>query len=161
MNMPGMIVTEDLVRDAAGNIDWSVWPYGLGARWPHFTPAEFRCGDEDEIILCTRKLDALEELRARACEAAGVDAPLRINRPSLGLMRRGYRTAAANALVRGSKNSQHMRGRADDVDCPVLTPKELALLAEGVPVYREGGIGVYDTFVHLDSRPDGPARWVG
>jgi hypothetical protein len=35
----------------------------------------------------------------------------------------------------------------------------LAVIAEEIPLFREGGIGVYASWVHLDVRQSGKARW--
>jgi uncharacterized protein YcbK (DUF882 family) len=48
---------------------------------------------------------------------------------------------------------------AADISCKELTPHELAALANQVSVFREGGIGVYVSWVHLDVRKNGKARW--
>lgn len=68
----------------------------------------------------------------------------------------GYRCATWNIAVGGSPKSQHLLGRAADLH--LNSPwegKVLALLASRVGM---GGIGVANTFIHVDS---GPAnrRW--
>ncbi len=67
----------------------------------------------------------------------------------------GYRCPEHNAEVGGVQNSQHLYGRAADIFVDGLTPLQLAALAE-----RAGadGIGIYDDFVHVDTRGD-YARW--
>lgn len=58
--------------------------------------------------------------RVRAC----VNWPLKINS--------GFRCAELNALVGGSPNSQHMKGEAVDLTCPVLKdPRTLAAFLSG------------------------------
>lgn len=66
------------------------------------------------------------------------------------------RCHAHNKEVHGSKNSQHVLGRA--LDLFVDDPKKVyAWLCDEYPgVY---GFGLYSTFVHIDTRTDGPARW--
>ena len=61
-----------------------------------------------------------------------------------------------NKKVGGSKNSQHVLARA--MDLPVKDPKALYdyLCDKYTDKY---GFGVYDTFVHIDTRTNGPARW--
>jgi uncharacterized protein YcbK (DUF882 family) len=46
------------------------------------------------------------------------------------------------------------------VACPDgISPGQLADLAEGIDLFREGGIGIYPSWVHLDVRKNGKARW--
>ena len=40
-----------------------------------------------------------------------------------------------------------------------VSPEQLAVIAEEIPLFREGGIGVYASWVHLDVRQSGKARW--
>jgi Peptidase M15 len=79
-----------------------------------------------------------------------------------------YRSPSYNASIGGASQSQHVEGRATDINVIVngltLRPEKVAELANGVEEFRNGGIGWYDedhgNFVHLDHRPNGPARWV-
>lgn len=68
----------------------------------------------------------------------------------------GARCLAHNVEIGGSKNSQHTKGRA--MDLPVPDPgavyRFLCTRYEGLY-----GIGVYHSFVHIDTRTNGPARW--
>lgn len=70
-----------------------------------------------------------------------------------------YRTPAHNRFVGGARNSQHVQGRALDLAVPAgWTVDEFADLArrvEGV-----GGVGIYPTFVHVDTRPKTAGRVV-
>jgi zinc D-Ala-D-Ala carboxypeptidase len=59
----------------------------------------------------------------------------------------------------GEKDSQHLKGLAVDIWCKGLKPRRIAEIAEQIPEFRNGGIGIYKTFVHLDVRMNGPARW--
>lgn len=76
-----------------------------------------------------------------------------------------YRSPAYNKKIGGATASQHVFGRATDivltVDGKKLHPAMTAKLAERVRGFRNGGIGTYKTFTHVDHRPDGPARWTG
>ena len=59
----------------------------------------------------------------------------------------GYRTEESNRSVGGSENSWHLKGKAADIvlwDVPV---KDLYMKARKL---RRGGVGLYDTFIHLD-----------
>ena len=69
----------------------------------------------------------------------------------------GYRCLAHNKTVGGAANSQHLLGKAADMWVEGMSPDTLATHAEAVGF---GGIGIYDTFVHVDTR-SGRARWRG
>ena len=75
----------------------------------------------------------------------------------------GYRSPEHNAKIGGVKNSQHVKGKASDIFVNGMTPKEVAeqielLIEKGEMM--QGGIGVYDSFVHYDIRGK-KARWNG
>ncbi len=72
----------------------------------------------------------------------------------------GFRCNWHNGAVGGKKSSLHTLGMAADVYCPMgISPGELADQAEEIDLFRDGGIGVYPTWVHLDVRKNGKARW--
>ena len=60
----------------------------------------------------------------------------------------------------GSGGSLHMKGIAADIRVEGLSPKALALEAEKIFAFNNGGIGIYRTFVHVDVRGH-KARWNG
>ena len=68
----------------------------------------------------------------------------------------GCRCEIHNLTIGGAPKSQHLFGRAADlmVDDPELTYK---WLCRQYP--DRYGFGIYDTFVHVDTRTNGPARW--
>ena len=73
----------------------------------------------------------------------------------------GYRSPEHNAKVKGAKNSQHIKGTAADIKVRGMTPKEVALVIEELieqGKIKEGGIGIYRTWVHYDIRGK-KARW--
>jgi uncharacterized protein YcbK (DUF882 family) len=79
-----------------------------------------------------------------------------------------YRTADYNREVGGAGASQHVQGRAIDIrhtrlKAPALHDAILELATAGkLPLL--GGLGHYDTFVHMDVRPKVGghlARWTG
>lgn len=70
----------------------------------------------------------------------------------------GYRCPTHNRSIGGACHSWHLVGLAADIRSPDLPTSELALIAEALPAFRDGGIGVYPNHVHVDLRP-APARW--
>lgn len=73
----------------------------------------------------------------------------------------GYRSPEHNAKIKGAKNSQHITGMAADIKVKGMTPKEVALVIEGLieqGKMKQGGIGIYPSWVHYDIRGT-KARW--
>lgn len=75
----------------------------------------------------------------------------------------GYRTPAWNRKVRGARRSEHLDASAADIRVPGLTPRVVhetveRLIKEGK--MEEGGLGLYDGWVHYDVRGR-RARWRG
>lgn len=71
----------------------------------------------------------------------------------------GYRSPAHNKAVGGASASQHMAGRAADIQVNGIAPSDvhrcaLQLFNDGK--IQLGGIGLYPGWVHLDIRP-----WIG
>jgi zinc D-Ala-D-Ala carboxypeptidase len=72
----------------------------------------------------------------------------------------GFRCNRHNEFVGGAAQSFHTLGMAADVACPDgLTAEDLAQAAETIPAFQQGGIGIYSSWVHLDVRTTGKARW--
>ena len=77
------------------------------------------------------------------------------------LVTSGYRTKATSERLRvqgidAARNSFHLRGRAVDIQMPGVAPGSMAELGSLLGL---GGVGVYASFVHLDT---GPTRtWKG
>lgn len=61
----------------------------------------------------------------------------------------GYRCAAHNKAVGGATLSKHRFGMAADIRIKGVPPKAIAAHAEKIGVL---GIGLYSSFVHIDSR---------
>lgn len=59
-----------------------------------------------------------------------------------------YRTEAHNAKVGGSKNSRHLYGMA--IDVTTGNKDDLAKIAVWASRNGVGGIGIYESFIHLD-----------
>ena len=118
----------------------------------NFTLEEFACKDGSatpvELVPNLQKLaNNLQSLRDE------IGLPVHINS--------GYRSAAYNKAIGGAKFSQHANGKAADITVKGLTPYHvyriiLDLISKGK--MQEGGLGIYDSWVHYDVR-DGKARW--
>lgn len=61
----------------------------------------------------------------------------------------GYRCQKHNSAVGGAKASKHTLGQAADIRIDGVEPKEVAKYAESIGIK---GIGLYDSFVHIDTR---------
>lgn len=73
----------------------------------------------------------------------------------------GYRCKKHNNLIGGSKNSQHILGKASDIVIRDISPNNLTdlideLISKGKIL--QGGLGRYNTFTHYDIRKR-KARW--
>ncbi len=106
----------------------------------------------------------LREFACRHCGAVKVDPvlvqKLQDLRDRIGksiTITSGYRCETHNRAVGGSPNSQHLLGKAADIVVAGMTPAVLYNHAEAVGF---GGIGTYNTFVHVDTRA-ARARWPG
>jgi len=122
----------------------------------HFNRSEFRCRGENccggSSPIQERLIQALEEYRF-LLNRENHELEVRIE------VRSGFRCVMHNREVGGAKDSRHMSGEAADiVVCGMEQSKALEIL-RWVGRFQEGGIGVYDSFVHVDVRRDGPARW--
>jgi uncharacterized protein YcbK (DUF882 family) len=128
---------------------------------PHFSLDEFACKDGTSYPAewITDRLALLCETLEVIRREAG-DKPLRILS--------GYRTPAWNQRVEGSPRSQHVEGRAADIQHPSLTAAQLhsiiLLCHGGKKLAALGGLGLYESFVHVDVRQNSDGRlrrWSG
>ena len=118
---------------------------------PSFTVREFRCRDGTDTIMIDEGLVVLLQ-----CIREHFGKPITITS--------GYRTAEHNAKVGGSKSSQHLLGRAADIQVAGVSPDAVAAYAESLmPTW--GGVGRYPVkagrakgWVHVDTRPN-KSRW--
>lgn len=67
----------------------------------------------------------------------------------------GYRSKEHNKKIGGALDSYHVRGMAADIQVAGMKPKDVAeeiekLIKEGKML--EGGIGIYNSWVHYDHR---------
>jgi uncharacterized protein YcbK (DUF882 family) len=117
----------------------------MGDLSPNFSTKELACPHCGQCVLDPALIPALEELRTLAAGPVEVYS--------------GYRCPIYNAEVHGVSKSEHMLGMAADVKIPGKTLQEMYDLAEAVPAFRTGGIGVYDgNFIHVDTRSE-KTRW--
>lgn len=73
----------------------------------------------------------------------------------------GYRTKEYNIRVGGKIQSKHLDATAADIMVRRITARTLGNIIERLIKYKvmkEGGLGIYDTHVHYDTRPF-KARW--
>lgn len=70
----------------------------------------------------------------------------------------GRRCSKHNASVGGAPRSQHLLGTAADIKVKGYSPKIVHLNLNDSPIKDHVGLGLYDTFVHVDTRRT-KARW--
>lgn len=118
-------------------VDPKEWP------WPHFSPRELASHGDGSVCSVMSAVDALEKLRGF------IGRPLVINS--------AYRDPIYNALCDGAPMSRHKVGDAFDVSLLGLNRHELAAAAVECGFM---GLGRYQTFLHIDTRPN-MTRWYG
>ena len=132
---------------------WSRTRDGTRKLSANFTVAEFACKDGSDPVFVDSSLAALlQKIRDH------------FGRPVV--ITSGYRTATHNTAVGGAKSSQHLLGRAADIQVQGVSVKDVAAYAESLmPAW--GGVGRYPVkagrakgWVHVDTRPN-KSRWVG
>lgn len=105
----------------------------------HFRASEFVCHGATcgctEAKIDEKLVEYLEAIRTH------FDAPVYVSS--------GYRCPTHNAAVRGASKSYHMRGQAADITVKGVEPAEVAKYAESIGIL---GIGLYDSFTHVDTR---------
>lgn len=104
----------------------------------HFKVREFRCKDgSDPVFVSESLVGILEAIRLHFGTAVHINS--------------AYRTPQHNANEGGVKTSQHTYGLAADIRVDGHTPAEVYALADQL-LGEHGGVGIYDTFVHVDVR---------
>lgn len=105
---------------------------------PHFRLAEFASKDgADKVLVDDDLVTLLEKIREAAGGAVVINS--------------GYRSPAHNAAVGGVSSSQHLYGRAADIVVEGASPLLVGQIAEYY-LGSKGGIGVYQSFTHVDTR---------
>ena len=113
---------------------------------PNFKVNEFACTDgSDPVFIAPELVKVLQKIRNH------FGKPVTINS--------GYRTVTKNKAVGGATYSQHLYGTAADITVKGVAPAKVAAYAETLLVGK-GGIGIYDSFVHIDVR-EVRSRWNG
>ena len=118
---------------------------------PAFRVREFRCRDGTDTILIDEGLVVLLQ-----CIREHFGKPVTITS--------GYRTGTHNTAVGGSKSSQHLLGKAADIQVADTTVEAVAAYAESL-MPDWGGVGRYPVkagrakgWVHVDTRAK-KSRW--
>lgn len=118
----------------------------------NFSLKEFECNCgcsmpsfvKDNVLKLVEDLQVIREK---------IDKPIKITN--------AYRCKSHNAKVGGAKNSQHLLGKAADLQVKDVKPKEVADLVESLmksELINKGGVGRYSSFTHVDIRGTN-ARW--
>lgn len=112
----------------------------------NFRVKEFACTDEsDPIFVDSELVNVLQKIRTHFGKAVTITS--------------AYRTPGRNKAVGGQTYSQHLYGKAADIKVKGVSPKTVAAYAEKI-MPKSGGIGVYNSFTHVDVRST-KARWNG
>lgn len=118
-------------------------------RWPEFGPSEVLSPEHYNLWLKTGIISVNEFAMDKLCEfRRSLDLQLLCNHKKLHL--RGSRSYKENAKLPGfEEHSSHILGLAFDLTCPDLP---IERLAEAAYAFGWKGIGVYNTWVHVDCR---------
>ena len=112
----------------------------------NFRVREFACTDgTDPIFISSELVTILQKIRTHFGKAVTITS--------------AYRTPTRNKSVGGTTYSQHLYGTAADIKVSGISPKKVASYAETL-LPNSGGIGIYDTFTHIDVRAT-KSRWKG
>ena len=112
----------------------------------NFRVREFACSDgSDPIFVDSELVSVLQKIRNHFGASVTITS--------------AYRTPTRNKNVGGTIYSQHLYGRAADIKIKNISPAKVAAYAEKL-LPNKGGIGIYDTFTHVDVRQT-KARWNG
>lgn len=112
----------------------------------NFKVSEFACRDgSDAVLVAPRLVMVLQTIRDHFGAAVTINS--------------GYRTPQYNTKVGGVADSQHCYGTAADIIVKGQTPAAVAAYARKI-MPDWGGVGVYDSFTHVDVR-ETKADWKG
>lgn len=109
----------------------------------NFSLSEFKCSDGSNTVkVCPKLVKMLEQIRSH------FGKPVHINS--------AYRTPTYNKKIGGASSSQHLYGKAADIRINGVTPEQIHAYCN--KTFKGIGLGLYNTFVHIDSRGH-DARW--
>jgi len=119
----------------------------------NFSKSEFECKDGSQM-----PLDVLENVKELANNLQiirdCIEKPIKLTN--------AYRSLSHNRSIGSKDTSQHVKGKAADLQVEGMTPQRLYTIIEDLILkgkVKEGGLGLYNTFVHYDIRGT-RARWV-
>jgi len=116
-------------------------------RSKNFHDREFVCRDGSYIPMKEKAIEMIQAVRDE------LDKPIIINS--------AYRSPAYNKKIGGAPASKHMLAEAIDFSVPGMRPVDVyavVLYVVQTKFKNLGGIGLYDTFVHVDCR-NSATRW--
>lgn len=122
----------------------------------NFRLSEFACNDAAKTPVPAKLV----------CNVLELAKQLQVIRDTIGepiILNSAYRTPAYNKSIGGAANSMHLQAKAADCRTKNLTPKQFAAIVEQLIAEKKikiGGIGIYKTFCHIDTRST-KARWNG
>lgn len=112
----------------------------------NFRVKEFACTDgSDPVFIDSELVTVLQNIRTHFGASVTITS--------------AYRTPGRNKAVGGQTYSQHLYGKAADIKVKGVAPKQVAAYAEKL-LQNKGGIGIYNTFTHIDVR-NTKSRWQG
>ena len=130
--------------DTTGVKTYSVKKDGSTYLSKNFKVSEFKCNDGSDTVLISDKLvGLLQNIRNHFGAAVTINS--------------AYRTESYNKKIGGATKSQHVNGTAADIVVKGATPLEVAQYVEHI-MPDSGGIGVYQSFTHVDVRAS-RSRW--
>jgi uncharacterized protein YcbK (DUF882 family) len=111
----------------------------MGDLTKNFSKWEFKCkcgcGKDDINIELVNQLQKLRD---------NINKPIHINS--------GVRCLTHNRSIGSKDTSQHVKGNATDIVVTGLSIDELAEEVKRIPMFFNGGIIIYNTFIHVDIR---------
>lgn len=131
--------TGSLVNNAVTNTGINTYTKGVAVKLSaNFVSTEFDChgkGCCSETLVDSKLVDYLQKIRNH------FNAPVSVNS--------GYRCDRHNSAIGGASRSKHKYGQAADIVVKGVAPLKVAQYAESLGIL---GIGLYDSFVHIDTR---------
>lgn len=112
----------------------------------NFRVREFACSDgSDPIFIDSDLVNLLQKIRSHFGKPVTITS--------------AYRTPGRNKAVGGTTYSQHLYGKAADIKVSGVAPKVVGDYVDKL-FPKSGGIGIYDSFTHVDVRAT-KSRWNG